>query len=816
MIFFPEVELETGLVGGKSAALSRLVAGGFDVPEFFAISAAELDRIADAGDWAALEAALGPALERLGAGPYAVRSSALSEDGAEASHAGQFESLLNIATDGVAKAVRQVHASGGAEHVVAYRAERGLDGTENPAVLVQRMVPAAAAGVAFSADPVRGRRDRAVISATQGLGDKLVDGSVDGETWEILTGGAVGLTPEGEAVLTEVQAREIAELAARAEAYFGAPQDIEWAIEGGRLYLLQSRPITTELKPAPNADDVLQIFDNSNIVESYPGLVSPLTYSFAQGAYARVYRAFVALLGVREQVIRDHAALFDNMLARIDGRVYYNLGNWYRALALLPGFSLNRGFMETMMGVDEPLPEEVIARLSPPPASRMDKLRDLARLVRVAGGLGWAALRLERTKRDFLARFEAALAEEGDLGQAGLTELAELYRKLESALLDKWDAPLINDFLCMMGFGGSRALMEKWGGEAGLRLHADLLIGQGGIVSAEPARRIAEMGGRAREAGLLERLEAEGLDAARADAALDEMVGAYLEKFGDRCPEELKLESLTLVDDPGPLVQAVLAAGRRGISVQEERDAPDWRGVIANPVKRAVARRLARWAQARVRDRENLRFERTRIFGTARRILLAMGRELAARGEIEEARDVFHLTVEEVLGAIEGGGLGAPLGPIVARRKAEQQASESRADPPERIAVRGAALGAMQALGSAGPVQIEGRDEAARTGTGSSAGQLRAVARVIHDPRSETLAPGEIMVARNTDPGWIALFANAGGIVVERGSLLSHSAIVARELGLPCVVGLKQATQWIEDGEEIEIDGSTGEVRKCR
>ncbi|HUH85408.1 MAG TPA: hypothetical protein VLX85_12435 [Stellaceae bacterium] len=126
------------------------------------------------------------------------------------------------------------------------------------------------------------------------------------------------------------------------------------------------------------------VFDNSNIVESYPGLVTPLTYSFASYAHARVYRAFVRIVGVDAMTIRAHAATFDNMLARIDGRVYYNLISWYRALALLPGFSLNRGFMEEMMGVAAPLPATVSAVLAPPPAAGIARLREWLRVARVA------------------------------------------------------------------------------------------------------------------------------------------------------------------------------------------------------------------------------------------------------------------------------------------------------------------------------------------------------------------------------------------------------------------------------------------------
>jgi rifampicin phosphotransferase len=787
-------------VGGKAAALAHLARHGFAPPAFFVIRA-------DAFDGGGLIDGLAGALAALGPGPFAVRSSARAEDGTRHSHAGQFATHLNVPPGGVAEAARAVWASGFGQGVAAYRALGPGGPAEGPAVIVQRMIDARAAGVAFSADPVSGRRDIVVISAIAGLGERLVSGEADGEDWTVTETPVCAGTP---AILTVAEAAAIAALARRAETAFGAPQDVEWAIDAAGLHILQSRPITTPLLPPPTPDMALTIFDNSNIVESYPGLVSPLTYSFAVHVYARVYRAFVALLGVPERSIAAHAAVFDNMLGRIDGRVYYNLVNWYRALALLPGFALNRAHMETMMGVDVPMPAEVTDRIGPPPATGAARLSEYLRLARAGAGLIWQALLLARTRRRFHDRLNAALDVGIDPDRAGPTELAAEYRTIEATLLDRWDAPLVNDFLCMVAFGASRNLMARWLGPAGLTLHNDVMIGQGDIVSAEPARRIARMGRMLRAAGLADALAARGLAALAAAPELQREVAAYLDRFGDRCTEELKLESLTLRDDPSSLIAAILASAARGTdAARAAPPAPDWRALFRNPVRRAVARAVLGWTRARVRDRENLRFERTRVFGHARRIFLGLGREFAARGLIEAPRDIFLLTKSEVLGAVEGSGLSADLKSLVALRRAEAAAAALRPDPPERIAVRGPAIAPVWAE-TAAP-----RDAALqRAGTGCSAGRVTATARVIRDPRTQSLAAGEVLVARHTDPGWIAVFSNASAIVVERGSLLSHSAIVARELGIPCVVGLKGATGWIADGETVTVDGATGEVER--
>jgi pyruvate,water dikinase len=795
-------------VGGKAASLMRLAAHGFDVPAFAVV---EPGVFANAASERAMQAELVIKLASIGPGPYAARSSAREEDGATASHAGQFLSLLDLPADELPEAVRRVYASGQEQSVANYRHSRGLDGEGGaPAIVVQQMVRARCAGVAFSADPVSGRRDVIMISAIAGLGDRLVGGEEDGQRYLLARASAAVLEqPTIDPVLSAADLAALHDLALSVETACGAPQDMEWAFEGDRLFLLQARPITTALRPLPIADDTLTVLDNSNIVESYPGLVSPLTFSFAQYAYARVYRSFVAIAGIPGSVVRDNAAVFDNLLSRVHGRVYYNLGNWYRALSLLPGFASNRANMELMMGVGSPLPDELVATMAVPSAGGSRLLG----MLRVAWRLLYEALRLKRTTRAFYARVEFALAKSASaLDTMPLTALAAEYRRIESDLLDQWDAPLINDFLCMIAFGASRKMMERWAGAPGLALHSDVMIGQGDIVSAEPAQRIRAMGRMLASDEALRRALAEGRDdGLAANSELSAAVKSYLDKFADRCAEELKLESVTLDRDPAPLYRAIAAASMMDADARPVRDDTDkaLRQMFArHPLRRFLADWALRLAKHRVRDRENLRFERTRIFGRGRRLFRAIGTQLYAGGLLDHPDDIFLLTVPEVLGAIEGFAATRDLAGLAQLRKAEHDT----ADLGERVLVRGAVTAGIGASVSTVATVRDAATE--RQGTGCSAGMVTAVARVISDPRTQSIGRGEILVARHTDPGWIALFTNAAAIVVERGSPLSHSAIVARELGIPCVVALKGAMAWIADGEIIAVNGSSGMVRR--
>lgn len=229
------------------------------------------------------------------------------------------------------------------------------------------------------------------------------------------------------------------------------------------------------------------------------------------------------------------------------------------------------------------------------------------------------------------------------------------------------------------------------------------------------------------------------------------------------------------------------------------------------PLRRLIFRWVLANARSRVRDRENLRFERTRVFGRVRQIFKALGRKLHAARALEHSDDVFYLEVEEVLGFVQGVSTCTDLAGLVAVRKSEFELHRSAPPPPDRFETLGPVHFASWDSSLAADEDVT---ENARRGFACCSGVVRGIARVVRDPRAARLERGEILVAERTDPGWIVLFAAAAGVVTERGSLLSHSAIVAREMGIPAIVSVPGVMGWIEDGDWIEIDGTRGIVTK--
>ncbi len=894
--------------GGKATALARLIRLGFKVPNGFVVLPHAFNRVREIR--AEMEAELDAAMIARGTLPevlttlleqafanlqadspaphsdrpslYAVRSSGADEDGAEHSFAGQFESFLGVARADVAAKIVAVWASGFSPRSRIYRAERGLSALASaPAVLVQQMVDADAAGVAFSADPVSARRGVAVVSSVWGLGQGLVSGEMDADLWHVDRTGSIVLrrpatkpkawrlariksaddeasppVPVGDSPLPEslntdtipadqgpllidndpveadmpslgdAEICAIAALARESAREFDAPQDIEWAVAGGTIYLLQSRPITS-LKGRHDPDGVRILWDNSNIAESYSGVTSPLTFSFARHVYEHVYREFCRLLRVAPSRIAGADSVFREMLGSHRGRVFYNLVNWHRVLALLPGYQFNRAFMEQMMGVREPLPADMQPGDGSAPG-RLERWRDLAALVGTVLALVRSHLALDRTVAAFQVRLKDALGSDAvPLEELRADELAQAYSLLEEKLLRKWDAPLLNDFFAMIFFGLLRALSRKWLPEEGDSVPSRLVQHESGIVSAEPARLAEQMAKilRAQPELLAVWKNDDGqqiLRRTRGMPPLHELLSTYLERFGDRCVGELKLETIPFSIDPTPLARSVARLAENPVATSQPRPKTHEAEESArhrlrhSGIRRGLFNFVLTQARRHIQLRENLRLERTRLFGRVRRIFRALGRRFEESGLLADRSLIFHLTIEEALGLVRGTGDNWNATELARARRAQAVEFETNPPPPDRFITIGAVADGCHAPSS--KVEEAPGDGASGTttvlaGLGSCPGRVRGRARIIRNPASEHPLHGEIMIAERTDPGWVLLFPMAAGLVVQYGSLLSHSAIVARELGLPAVVGVPGLLGLIKTGDLLELDGEAGTVK---
>ena len=775
---------------------------------------------------------------------FAVRSSSVDEDSPEFSFAGQFQSYLYVSQGEIEDKVKLVWKSAFSDRVKSYREENALPAQFGIAVIIQEMVNAEVAGVAFGVDPTTGNRNARVISSVYGLGEGLVSGELNADTYTCINGNiertladkreaivrdesGSGIkkvnVPEEKRVISSLTDQEIEKIAgvlSTLQDEFGKPQDIEFAFSRDQLYLLQTRPITSLHNVADNSGDYI-VWDNSNIIESYPGVTTPLTFSFIIKMYEAVYKQFCEFMGVGPREIDEHSTTFANMLGLIKGQVYYNLLSWYKVLALLPGYSINAEFMENMMGVKERFELKEQKKL----AKSTAYWRLIITIIRMIRSL----IYLPKQRREFLEFLEKTMKEYEaiDFNKLRSDELMHVYLRFEQILLKKWNAPLVNDFFAMIYFGTLEKLIKKWSIGQHINLHNDLHCGSNDIISTEPITRLFEI-----STFISQNPEAKSLFTANDPSFIWEsltknpaqdvtrLIRGYLEKFGERCVGELKLETISYNQDPTSLIRIIKSyvtqhiVSRPKESSIEKKLRADAEAVVKQslkrrPVKRLIFRHVLKMSRSLVSNRENLRYERTRGFGMVRKIFSAIGKQFYFEGIIDNDRDIFYLKKEEIFDFISGTSVSINLKDTIKLRKAEFAEYEKIDSLPERIPTYGIVYHGNDFQKTAKTSVVDGDLK----GIGCCPGQVTQKVRVMKSADEVDSLDGDILVTSSTDPGWVTLFPTASAIIVERGSLLSHSAIVSRELGIPCIVGVDGLLSTLKTGDLVEMDGSTGHIK---
>lgn len=792
---------------------------------------------------------LGAAYRSLGNGDeaVAVRSSATAEDLASASFAGQQETYLNVrGAEALAVAVRDCWASLWTARAMSYRVREGIGpDAVRLAVVVQQMVEAEAAGVLFTANPANGRRDQIVIGAAWGLGESVVSGTVttddvvvdagtervlsrrtaDKETMTVYAdrgtagqgtaGGGQGTVEQpvpaarrNQPVLDDAAAAALARYGTRIADHFGVPQDIEWARAGGEFFILQSRPITALPEPAADIPDTWPVpypkglYFRASIVEQLPDPLSPLFADLIDGSVTRSLKALM-----NEAVGSDVVREGDVGLPTINGYAYYyyrTSGMW-RVMGKAPAAMLALARGKAHMGVDgwrefsHPRYRQVIKGWSE------KSIGDLS---------GGELLEGVRTLLDAGTVYYTAV--ESVIPIAAASEIS--FRAYYDKLVRRQGDPPAETFL--LGYDSEPIRAEK--SLYDLAGWAREVQGLAPAILKESTPALAES-------------QRTGLPPAGMDQALWEQwhqrFQAHLDRFG-HAVYNLDFLSALPADDPSALLDTVkfylrgqgndpherqrLSAARR--EDQTERMLARLGQGRLGRNRRAAFLRLLRWAQKSAPIREDALADVGLAWPLIRRMLLELGQRLASSGVISQAADVFWLREQELRTAVEFGlaGEGTITG---AERPARADAIEER-----KMLWRGQAKATAPQLlpesrwmertfGGMMPARSQQQQGDVIKGVGASSGRVTAPARVLNGPRDfAQMTPGDVLVARITTPAWTSLFAMASAVVTDVGGPLSHSSIVAREYGIPAVLGTGVATQRIASGQRIRVDGDAGTV----
>jgi len=782
--------------GGKGANLGELTAAGFDVPDGFVVTTAAYLRAVGVGGPHQQDAiralrvpdeiatAVSDGYAAIGAGPVAVRSSATAEDLPGAAFAGQQDTYLNVRGEtAVIEAVRDCWASLWTERAIAYRDRLGIDPTTVAiAVVVQCMVEADQAGVMFTADPVTGARDRVVIDANPGLGEAVVAGLVtpdhavldadnrivsrrQGNREVVIRSlpdggiGSVQSDPAREAGLDDRELARLADVGRRIAAHFGRPQDIEWTIAAGRIAIVQARPMTA-LPPPPVRLNAIQRFTGPVILELLPRRPYPMELT----AWSRTVGAHVE--GLVDGMVGGHLDLDDLLVTEDD----------------------------VLTGYVPPNPHPTVR-------TPLRVLRSLSRM-----GRDPRSWRTDANYRRFLSGVErlaaldlAAIPWQQLVGvPARAAGLLELMTALRVGYLPPAAGAMLRLRLLL-------TLLRRQ------QLFAALLLelptettGANDELSgiADELRARPELAERIREAD-----PAEALRLIRTEPAarpVNQRLTAFLRRYGHRETGSIMLlREPSWADEPAivmSLLQVLLAADR---ATGNPPFPGALRSLLAHPVVRAT--RTADWisrlvtkASAGVQVREDTHFEFTRVMPPVRHAVLEAGRRLAEAGGIDEADDIWFLSWHEVQAL-----------PDPQRRPS----GEALRHAVERRRGAFAELAGSPLIATATLYPARDDADALVTGVGGGGGSAVGPVRVIHGPAEfGELRPGDVLVCPATNPAWTPLFTRASAVVVDHGGLASHAAIVAREYGIPAVMGTGNATAVLVAGTPVRVDGDHGRV----
>jgi rifampicin phosphotransferase len=770
--------------GGKGRALAVLTQAGYPVPKGFILLPAAFD--ADeltAEAWAQAQTHLARLRRGSRQVSFAVRSSALNEDSAGASFAGEFESVLDVQAEAeIREAIHTVRRSRHSARVQAYGRAQDLDGSPpEMAVVIQRLVQVDFSGVLFTTDPLTGSPAQMAGNFVPGMGDKLVSGQASPGTFtfERPKGAYLG-PPELQRLAPELY-RNACEL----EKELGGPQDIEWAIAGGRLYLLQSRPITTlrGYDPATGIwNDTLKgnfLWSGTNLMEACPEVMTPFTASL---------RPHLEDKGGPSLSVRNYP-----LNGVIGGRFYANLSVQVSAFLPLFGGDAHRAYRE-LAGWWSDIPETLDIPLIP--LTKQEWFEEVRPgLLRTNGQLG----RYRKQIPAFVANnLRQCLEAQEHIHQAKTkAELAALWedeifpRYRDSifyivAASSDGQIRLERELRTLVGAETANALLSNLGGTSSRLESLGPMLGLGQVLRGELSRE------------------------------------AYLAAYGHRGENECECAWPHPLEDSAWLDRQLAGFARAPVDIeallarQRADYAAAWEQFCARHPKKTTAmqRRLEKVAQA-ARQRETVRSEATRLIGVVRTFAVRAG-EMLGLGE-----DIFYLTIEEVLAALAGKAAAVRL--IPARQEAYQRYHALppypaficghfdplawAADPNRRSDFFNANQPSHQAMEAGDTI---------RGFAGSLGVVVGSVRRLDGLEDSEQLQPGEILVTSMTNIGWTPLFPRLAAIVTDLGAPLSHAAIVARELGIPAVVGCGDATVRLKTGDQVRVDGGAGRVEILR
>jgi rifampicin phosphotransferase len=779
------------MIGNKAANLQILRDNGMTVPEFYVITYEFVRKINDKVVQKRLVEDFDHWKKEHDISYAALRSSANGEDSINRSYAGQFLSLMKIESEKkFIQAIKKIAKS-------TPRDDYAETGKVAMNIIVQRYIEPEYAGVLFTVNPSNGAHD-VVIEAVDGHGSKAVDGGdVSVYYYDRISNDIRSRRTEKTVALGKDYVTQLSVVSIDIEKLFGVPQDIEWAIAKGRIYILQSRTITSI--------HYLKAWDNANIGESFPGIVLPLTFSIARRGYELVYKSQAYEGGLTWYQLESHHRSFHDMIGLFNGRIYYNLASWYRFIALFPGNNTNQKFLD-----DQLQTAGDIVYLPPSSYPLRQKFAYYLRLAK-------RVVVFDREKAHYWRRIEQMVKKYNDLPSGkSLQILMQRYVFIEKYIVPHMGRSADNDFFVMIYHGIMKAKMAKWFGEDSV-LATQFIGALHDVISSRQAELLNQIARfvnsdtvatKYLNEGKYEALD-EYLLTTAAKESLAEYRSVFLHRFaGDQKIESenplLKLEGFySMVSAYAKMDDVVFTNRHKKALTAEAKRHKDVLSKLSF-MQRLYYRFLLGRLKKHLRIREQNRLIRGKMYALLRELFPEVGAVLVESSYIEKPEDVHYLDIEEIFHLIDGSNYGDDMKVIIAGRKARYKQYQA-----ESTQTRFITTGLTDHTYPRGLLLSNRKKhqphKKSLAGTISSPGTVSGRVIVLDEPVIPN-EPFDILVVAHTDPGWTPLIALAKGIIVEHGGILSHAAIVTRELGIPSIIGVEGATSRLHNGMKVTID----------
>tara|TARA_Y100000034_G_C6895429_1_gene412711 strand:- start:388 stop:2706 length:2319 start_codon:yes stop_codon:yes gene_type:complete len=759
-------------IGNKAYSLLILKEKGFNIPHLETFSVDEIKKL-DFEDL--VEKILLKIKDKNKM--FILRSSAIGEDGEETSFAGIFESVKIKDKEDIKNGLKIIFNSFNSDKLNSYLKLKNINEKPKLAIILQEFVEGDVSGVLFSL------KNEYIINSNHGSAESVVQGESCDE-YIIDDKNKIINKNLNKDSLSKKEIKTIVDIGGKVNKLFNKNQDIEWTIKDSKIYLLQSRPVTSEI------DEQLTVWDNSNIVESYPGIVLPLTCSFAKYIYSEVYKKVAIESGVSKNKIEKYETEFDNMLGFFKGRFYYNMLNWYKILTLFPGYERNKDNFDLMISaqsqsnLDEDYKENV----------------NLFFKIKYYPLVFYKSLKFKSTVNYFKEKTKNLIKDSlsKKYENLSLEEVFNEFKRLRSELIPLWYIPIENDFLAMTYYGLLIKSSEKReiSKEDILMELSDI----GDLRGSNQIKKIIEISKLANEnnevrVNLHKGDYNKALIKIKNDRDLSENIKDYFLEYGGRFVNELKLETDELKPTSHDFLE--LLKGYLDFKINKTKRNPV---VLKFPLNIYLKK-----TKHYLRQREDLRILRAQVFSLTRNIFLRIGEIFEKDKVINSKKDIFYLKIKEIEDFI-CNDYKIDLKDLINSRKEQYNKFKQYSLPSVFYTNKlGKIIIPQKEINEDFKDVINGRP--------CSVGEITGSVTLIKESKPDLGKNYDIIVTESADPGWAPVLGLCNGIIIEKGGVLSHISILARELGVPCIINASNITKILNNKDNVYMNGGNGKIK---